>query len=134
MESNNALKALNNLYGLLLEMNYHKEPIDFLDEINEDDKYVSKHFRNIMLRRSKTKALLTQNKYAKLREDFLRLKEYGFEQLQELLTPKEKIELQPLFNKFTELETKDEIDINEDEDFLIFISKIKDKMDNSESK
>ncbi|UOB17507.1 hypothetical protein [Abyssalbus ytuae] len=133
METNKALKALDNLYGLLLEMNYHKEPIDFLSEIEEDDVFVSKHLRNVMLRRSKTKALLVQNKYKKLREEFLRLKEYGFEKLQELLTPKEKIELQPLFNKFKELEKKDEIDINEDQDFLIFISKIKDKIDDDES-
>lgn len=133
METNKALKALDNLYGLLLEMNHHKEPLDFLEEIEEDDLYVSKHLRNVMLRRSKTKALLAQNRYAKLREEFLRLKEYGFEKLKELLTSKEKIELQPLFNKFEELGEKDEIDINEDQDFLIFISKIKDKIDNNES-
>lgn len=133
METNKALKALDNLYGLLLEMNYHREPLDFLEEIEEDDSFVSKHLRNVKLRRSKNRALLAQNRYVKLRKDFLRLKEYGFEKLQELLTPNERIELQPLFNKFKELEKQDEIDINEDQDFLIFISKIKDKIDDNDS-
>ena len=128
METNSALKALNNLYGLLLEMNYHKEPLDFIEEIKEDDIFVTKHLRNVMLKRSKTKALMMQSKYAKLREEFLRLKEYGFDKLQELLTPKERIELQPLFSKFKELEKKDEIDINDDQDFLIFMSKLRDKI------
>lgn len=133
METNNVLKALNNLYGLLLEMNYHREPLDFIDEIKEDDIFVSKHLKNVMLRRSKTKALMMQSKYAKLREEFLLLKEYGFEKLQELLTPKERIELQPLFSKFKELEEKDEIDINEDQDFLIFLSKLSDKIGGNDS-
>jgi hypothetical protein len=133
METNKALKALDNLCGLLLEMNYHKEPIDFLVEIEEGDVFVSNHLRNIKLRRSKVKALTMQNNYAKLREEFLRLKEYGFEKLQELLTPNERMELQPLFSKFKEIEEKDEIDINEDRDFLIFISKMKDKMNNNDS-
>lgn len=133
MGTNNALKALNNLYGLLLEMNYYREPLDFINEIKEDDVFVSKHLKNVMLGRSKTKALLMQSKYAKLREEFLHLKEYGFEKLQELLTPKERVELQPLFNKFKELEEKDEIDINEDQDFLIFISKLRDKIEDNGS-
>lgn len=133
METNSALKVLNNLYGLLLEMNYLKEPLEFVDEIKEDDEYVSKHIKNIMLRRSKTKAVMMQSKYAKLREEFLRLKEYGFEKLQDLLTPKERIELQPLFSKFKELEKKDEIDINDDQDFLIFMSKLSDKIGDNDS-
>ena len=133
MENNNALKALNNLYGLLLEMNYHREPLDFMDEITDDDAFVSKHLKKITLRRSKAKALLMQNKYAKLREEFLRLKEYGFEKLQELLTPKDRIELQPLFSKFKELEGKDEIDINEDQEFLMYMSKLIGKVGKDES-
>lgn len=133
METNKALKALDNLYGLLLEMNYHREPMEFIEEIKEDDPFVSKHLKKIKLKRSKSKALLARNRYTKLREEFLRLKEYGFEKLQELLTPNEKIELQPLFNKFKELKEKDEIDINEDQDFLIFISKIKNKMDDNDA-
>lgn len=132
METNNAIKALNNLYGLLLEMNYYKEPLDFVDEIKEEDEFVSKHLKSIMLRRAKTKALKAENRYAKLREEFLRLKEYGFEKLNELLTPKERIELQPFFSKYTELDKKDEIDINDDQDFLVFISKLRDKIEDND--
>lgn len=133
METNSALKALNNLYGLLLEMNYYREPVDFIDEIEENDIFVSKHLRNVKLKRSKAKALMMKSKFTKLREEFLHLKEYGFEKLQELLTPKERMELQPLFSKFKELEEKDEIDINDDQDFLVFISKLKDKIGDNDS-
>ena len=132
METNKALKALNNLYGLLLKMNYHREPFDFIDEIKEDDVFVSKHLKNVMLRRSKTKALLMQSKYAELREEFLRLKEYGFERLQELFTPKERENMIPLFRKFEELGEKDIFDINEDQDFLIFISSLKNKLEDND--
>lgn len=74
-----------------------------------------------------------ESRYSKLKEEFVRIKEYGFEKLQELLTPKERIELQPLFSKFKELEEKDEIDINNDQDFLAFVSKLRDKIGDNDS-
>lgn len=132
METNNALKRLNNLYDLLIEMNYHKEPADFISELKDEDPFISRHLKNVILHRSKAKAILKEKNYIELKKQFLSLKEYGFERLQELFTPKERVKMVPLFRKFEELGEKDKIDINEDQDFLIFISSLKDKLEDND--
>jgi len=129
VKSNKALETLNNLYDLLVEMNFHKEPSDFIDDLKEDNPFISKHLQNVLLHRTKAKAILKEKKFSALKKQFLKLKELGSEKLQQLYTPEEKAQLVPLFRKFEELDEKDISDINDDQDFLIFISSLKDKLE-----
>ncbi|MEO1032768.1 MAG: hypothetical protein AAFX55_15255 [Bacteroidota bacterium] len=132
MENKTAIKTLNNLYGLLIEMNYHKEPVDFISDIQKEDPFISKHLQNVLLHRTKTKAIIKERKYIALKEQFNKLKELGLEKLQELFPPKEKVKMARLFRKFEELSEEDIKDINDDQDFLIFISSLKDKLKDSD--
>jgi hypothetical protein len=129
METNNALKTLRNLYGLLMEMNYHREPADFLNELDDKDPFISEHLRNVLLHRTKSKAMLKKKKFEAFKEQFIKLKEVGIEKLQELFSPAERVEMVKLFRKFEELTEKDIDAINEDQDFLTFVSSIKDKLE-----
>ena len=132
METNKALNALKNFYGLLIEMNYHKEPADFVEELQEENPFISMHLKNVMLHRTKAKAILKKKKYIALKEQFLALKELGLDKLQELFAPKERIEMVKLFRKFEELTEKDIESINDDQDFLVFISSLKDKLEDKD--
>lgn len=132
METNNALKTLRNLYGLFMEINYHKEPAAFVDELNDKDPFISLHLKNVMLHRTKAKAILKKRKFEELKEQFMALKKVGSEKLQELFAPEERFEMVKLFNKFEELTDKDIEAINEDQDFLMFISSIKEKLEDED--
>jgi len=132
MEVNNTLKVLKKFYGLLMEMNYHKEPADFVEELEEENPFISMHLRNVILHRTKAKAILKKKKYLALKEQFIALKELGLDKLQELFAPKERIEMVKLFRKFEELTEKDIDSINDDQDFLIFISSLKDKLEDKD--
>jgi len=132
METNNALKTLRNLYGLFMEINYHTEPADFVSELNDKDTFISVHLKNVMLHRTKAKAMLKKRKFEELKEQFIALKKVGLEKLQELFPPAERVEMVKLFNKFEELTEKDIEAINEDQDFLTFISSIKDKIEDED--
>ncbi|WP_341215152.1 hypothetical protein [uncultured Wocania sp.] len=134
METNNAINTLRNLYGLFMEMNYHTEPADFVNELNDQDPFISAHLKNVMLNRTKAKAILKRRKFEALKEQFIELKKVGLEKLQELFAPTERVEMVRLFRKFEELTEKDIDTINEDEDFLTFISSIKDKIDDDGTK
>lgn len=129
METSNELKALKNFYGLLMEMNYHKEPTDFVEELQEENPFISLHLKNVMLHRTKAKAILRMKKYIALKEQFIELKKAGLDKLQELFAPKERAEMVKLFRKFEELTENDLESISNDQDFLIFISSLKDKIE-----
>ena len=132
MKKNNALKTLKNLYGLYMEMNYHSEPADFVNELNDKDPFISAHLKNVMLHKAKAKAILKKRKFEALKKQFVELKKVGLEKLQELFAPRERVEMVKLFRKFEELTEKDIDAINEDEDFLTFISSIKDKIEDQD--
>ena len=117
-----------------MEMNYHTEPADFVNELNDQDPFISAHLKNVMLNRTKAKAILKRRKFEALKEQFIELKKVGLEKLQELFAPTERVEMVRLFRKFEELTEKDIDTINEDEDFLTFISSIKDKIDDDGTK
>lgn len=120
---------LNHLYGLLLELNFHRPDEDvFSDRTYSEDPFIAKHLKQIKLRTSKYKALLLQKTYSAVLAEFHRLKEIGFEEIKKLLKPQEAQQLQPLFSKFEQLSEKDEESIAEDQEFLQLISALKDKL------
>jgi tRNA splicing endonuclease len=129
METNKAIEAIHNLYGLLMEMNYHRTPEDYIDELDQEDAFISKHLQKAMLYRAQAKALLKKKQQLSFIEAFNRFKEQGLEKIQALLTSQERTELIPLFRKFEELSKADQLDIYEDQDFLAFISTLKDKLE-----
>jgi hypothetical protein len=132
METNNALKTLRNLYGLFMEINYHTEPVDFVSELKDQNPFISVHLKKVMLHRTKANAILKKRKFEEFKEQFVALKNIGLEKLQELFAPSERVEMIKLFSKFEELTEKDINDINEDQDFLTFISTIKDKLEDKD--
>lgn len=129
MDAKNAVEILNNYYGLMIEINYHKPAEDYLNELENTSEFVNKHLNQIRLKQAKAKALFMKKRYIALQNEFKKLKEYGVEELKKLLGVKERQDLVPLFRKFEELSKSEEADISDDNDFLDFISILKNKMD-----
>ncbi|MEN2400892.1 hypothetical protein GKZ90_0013995 [Flavobacterium sp. MC2016-06] len=130
MDAKNAVEILNNYYGLMIEINYHKPIEDYLDELDNTSEFVNKHFDLIKLKQAKAKALFIKKRFINLQNEFQRLKQYGVEELKKLLGTKERQDLVPLFRKFEELSKNEESDIIDDNDFLDFIAVLKEKIDN----
>ncbi|RYC51753.1 hypothetical protein [Flagellimonas olearia] len=132
MKRDEAIKTLNNLYGLLMEINYHKLPEDYIEELNDDNDFIKSHLRNVLRQRAIAKGILNQNRYNRAYDEFIRIKKMGVDKLKELIPQQDMAELVPLFSKFEELDEKDKKAIAEDEEFLIFISALKDKIERGE--
>jgi ATP-dependent helicase/DNAse subunit B len=133
MDAKNAVEILNNYYGLMIEINYHKPAEDYLDQLENANEFVNKHLDLIKLKQAKAKAIFIKKKYINLQNEFHRIKQYGVEELKKLLGAKERQDLVPLFRKFEELSKNEEIEIIDDNDFLDFISILKEKL-NDETK
>ena len=129
MDAKNAVEILNNYYGLMIEINYHKPAEDYLDQLENASEFVNKHLNTIKLKQAKAKAIFIRKRYINLQNEFKRLKQYGVEELKKLLGAKERQDLVPLFRKFEELSKNEELEIIDDNDFLDFIAILKEKMD-----
>lgn len=129
MQKTNA-EILHHFYSLLLEMNFREE-----DEMpaNDDfsDPFIKKHLRQIKLKTARHKAELKKSTYQSILKEIDRLRKLGTGELNKLLTPKQVLQLQPLFNKFESLSKKDEESIADDEELLQLVSVLKDKLDKS---
>jgi hypothetical protein len=129
MHKNNSA-VLNHLYGLLIEMNFHRPAEDvFPDKKYQDDPFIMKHLQQIRLKTAQYKALMNRSRYAALLAEIKRLKEIGIEGIRKFINPQEALQLQPLFNKFEELSKEDEAAILEDAELLQLIAALKDKLD-----
>jgi hypothetical protein len=129
MQKTNA-EILHHFYSLLLEMNFHEEneaptAEDFADP------FIQKHLRQIKLKIAKHKAELKRSTYQSVLQEVDRLRKIGTDELKKLLTPKEILQLQPLFSKFESLSKKDQESIAEDQELLQLINALKDKLDKS---
>ncbi|WP_276500689.1 hypothetical protein [Terrimonas pollutisoli] len=129
MQKTNA-EILHHFYSLLLEMNFREEneaptADDFADP------FIQKHLRQIKLKIAKNKAELKRSTYQSILQEIDRLRKIGTDELKKLLTPKEVLQLQPLFSKFESLSKKDQESIAEDQELLQLISALKDKLDKS---
>ena len=129
MEPKKAVEILNNYFGLILEINYHAPAEDYFDEIENVSDFVNFHFNKIKLKQAKAKALYSKKRHEEFKKEFEKLKKYGVDELKKLLGQSERLQLQPLFRKFEDLSQNDEIEIIDDNDFLNFISVLKDKID-----
>jgi hypothetical protein len=123
------IEILNHFYGLLLDMNFHEPDEDIWDgDSYKEDPFVTKHLRYIKLKSAKLRAARQKTVYSNLIAEFQRLKEFGFQKLQQMLSSSEAQQLQPLFNRFEQLTEKDAGSIAEDQELLHLFSILKDKL------
>jgi hypothetical protein len=131
MQKTNA-EILHHFYSLLLEINFHEEDkVPTADDLA--DPFIQKHLRQIKLKIARNKAELKKSTYQSILEEIDRLRKIGMDELKKLLTPREVLQLQPLFSKFESLSNKEKESIVKDEELLQLISALKDKLDKPDS-
>ncbi|MFC1223408.1 hypothetical protein ACFE6N_06335 [Pedobacter sp. BG31] len=132
--STNSKQILNNLYGLMLEINYHREDQEILLELEQKpDLQINNHLVKIRQLTAKLKAEATKARYADALDQLKKLKEQGIEEFKKMFSINEQANLIPMFNKFTELSKKDEEAILEDQEMLQFMSILKERTDETTS-
>jgi hypothetical protein len=128
MQKSNA-QILHHFYSLLLEMNFHETEDQVPSDEEFADPFMQRHLRQIKLKIAKSKAELKKSTYQSLLKEIDRLRKIGVDELKKLLSPKESLQLQPLFSKFESLSQRDAESIAEDEELLQLISALKDKLE-----
>lgn len=119
-------QILNNLYGLMLEINYQQDDQDVLAELEaKPDAVVSNHLLKIRQLTAKLKAEANRQRYADAVSQLQILKQKGIEEFKKLFSPSDQTKLVPMFNRFTELSKKDEQEILEDQEMLRFMEILK---------
>ncbi|OOQ57417.1 hypothetical protein [Mucilaginibacter pedocola] len=129
----NAKQILSNLYGLMMEINYHRPDEEVLEDLKSSEPQLEKHLLKIKQLSAKIKANQNKSRFENAVEMLRKLKEKGIEELEKLLPPLEQSKLIPLFNRFQELTKQDEANILADQELLQLIELIKDKIDDSPS-
>ncbi len=130
MGTRNTKQILSDLYGLMMEINFHLEDEEVLKELNENpDKQVDKHLVRIKQISAQMKAKANLARFAKAKEQISILKQRGMEEIQKLISPEERVQYMPLFRKFEELTTEDQESIMEDQEFLKMLELLNKKTD-----
>jgi len=134
MATLNAKQVLSDLYGLMMEINYHRPDEEVLEELQQKpDAQLEKHLVKIRQISAKLKAQANKERFQKAIDQIRIMKEKGLDELRKLINPQEQAQLVPLFRKFEELTEKDETAIVEDQELLHLIEVLKNKLDeNSE--
>ncbi|WP_175404021.1 hypothetical protein [Mucilaginibacter sp. PPCGB 2223] len=127
-------QILNNLYGLMLEINYQQDDQDVLAELEaKPDSVVNNHLLKIKQLTTKLKAEANRQRYADAVSQLQLLKQKGIEEFKKLFSPVDQTRLVPMFNRFTELSQKDEQEILEDQEMLQFMEILKDRANEADS-
>ena len=130
MTTSSARKTLNNLYGLMMEINLHQEDEDVLKELQENpDSQIERHLVKVKQLNTKLKAEANKFKFQTALIQLRELKEKGIEELRKFIQPSEQAEFVPLFRKFEELTEKDEHAILEDIELLRLLKILSEKID-----
>lgn len=130
MTTLNAKQVLSNLYGLMMEINYHRTDEEVLAELRENaDSHLDGHLLKIKQITAKLKGQENKYRFQKAIDEIKKLKEKGFDELKKLIRPQEQAQLIPLFRKFEELTTEDEVSILEDQELLQLIEILKGRID-----
>lgn len=132
MQKTNA-EILHHFYSLLLEINFHEAENEAPASEDISDPFIQKHLRQIKLKIAKNKAELKRTTYQSILQEIDRLRKIGADELKKLLSPKEALQLQPLFSKFDSLSKKDQESIAEDQELLQLISALKHKLNKPSS-
>lgn len=131
METQNTKQILSNLYGLMMEINFHREDEEVWRELQENpDPQIEKHLLRIKQIMAKMKAEANRIRFVKAKEQLALLKQKGIEEIQRLINPQERAQYAPLFRKFEELTKEDEDDIMEDQELLKLLEILNKQIDN----
>lgn len=131
MATLNAKQVLSNLYGLMMEINYHRLDEEVLEELQQkSNRQIDKHLIKVKQLTAKLRALENKDRFQKALAQIAKLREKGLDELKKLLNPQEVGQLVPLFRKFDELTKDDEKSILEDQELLLLIEILKNKLDN----
>ena len=123
-------QILNNLYGLMLEINYHRDNDEILAELQaKPDALIDKHLAKIKQITAKLKAEANRQRYQNAVQQLQMLKEKGIEQFKSMFSNTDQAKLVPMFNRFTELSQADEEAILEDQQMLEFLEILKNRAD-----
>lgn len=129
MGTQNAKQILSDLYGLMMEINFHREDDEVLKELQENpDAQIEKHLLRIKQIKAKVRAEASHIRFARAIEQLALLKEKGIDEIQRLITPQERIQYAPLFSKFEEMTKEDEANIMEDQELLKMLEILNKKM------
>lgn len=130
MAVTNPKESLNNLYGLMMEINFHQAEEDILTELQDNpDPFVEKHLKLVKQLSTKLRVVANKRKYTQALDQLKLLKEKGLEELKRLLSFQDQLELQPLFRKFEGLTPEDEASILEDQEILKLMEVLKNRLD-----
>lgn len=129
MGTQNTKQILSDLYGLMMEINYHREDEEVLKELQENpDSQIERHLNRIKQINAKVRAEANRIRFLKAKEQLAYLREKGIEAIQNLISPQERLQLAPLFSKFEEMTSEDENDILEDQELLKMLEILNEKM------
>jgi hypothetical protein len=131
MGTQNTKQILSDLYGLMMEIGFHREDEEVLKELQEHpDPQIENHLSRIKQISAKLKAEANRRRFVKAKEQLALLKQKGIEEIQRFITPQERVEYAPLFRKFEELTKEDEEAILEDQELLKFLEILNKYIDN----
>lgn len=134
MNSKNAKQILSDLYGLMMEINYHRSDQEVLNELQKNpDSTLDKYLVQIKQMKAKLRALENESRFQKAMEYLKTLKSKGIDEIKRSLSLEDQTTLIPLFRKFENLTEKDEKEILEDSELLHCIEMLKDKLDSDEN-
>lgn len=130
MATLNAKQILSNLYGLMMEINYHRLDDEVLEELElKQDAQLDKHLIKIKQITARLRAQNNKDRFQKAIEQIAILREKGLDELKRILSPQDQTKLIPLFSKFEELTEADEKSILDDQELLHLIEILKNKID-----
>ena len=133
MSDLSAKQILSNLYGLMMEMNYHRPEEEVAVELQlNPNRQHEKHLLRIRQITAKLKSQQNQSKFEQAIHFLKELKEKGEEELRKLIGSQNEAQLIPLFRKFEEITKEDQAAILEDQEFLHFIEVMKNKLDENQ--
>lgn len=134
MNSKNTKQILSDLYGLMMEINYHRADEDVLQELEENpDPQLDKLLIKIKQMKAKLNAISNESKFQKIIDYVKALKNKGLDEIKNSFSLEEQKVLIPLFRKFDDLTEEDEKEILEDSELLHYLEILKDKFDSDEN-
>jgi len=129
MGTQNTKRILSDLYGLMMEINFHREDEEVLKELGENpDSQIEGHLLRVKQIKAKVRAEISRIRFARAKEQLILLKEKGIEELQRLISPQERVQYAPLFSKFEEMTKEDEENIMEDQELLKMLEFLNNKI------
>lgn len=130
MTSKNAKQILSDLYGLMMEINFHRAEEDVLKELQDDpDHEIDKYLIKVKQLKTKLDAKRNENRFQKAMKFIKSLHMTGLDEIEKSLAFEDRQKLLPLFRKFENLSEEDENEILEDNELLYYLEALKDKLD-----